>query len=64
MSRTLAVTVPRRPPDQTRHDTGSSRTLAERTAGHMLGRGVRLTRVQLERDGWRVLTQNEPEGTS
>jgi len=47
------------PPGHARHGTGSSRTLAER-AGHALGRGARLTRVQLERGGSQVLAQAGP----
>jgi len=61
MSRSLVCTVhlwP--PPGHAEHYTQSSRKLT----GHALGRGARLTQVQLERCGSRVLARSGPGGTS
>jgi hypothetical protein len=64
MSRSLTRTLHLRSPGHARHGTGSSRKLADRPAGHALGRSARLTHVQLGRGGSRVLAQTEPGGTS
>ena len=65
MSRSLACTSHLGPPPgHARHGTGNSRKLAGRLADHALGCGTRLTWVQLERDGWWVLAQTGPGGTS
>ena len=65
MSRNLTPAVHRWPPQgRARHRSGNSRTLAARLAGHALGRGARLTQVQPERGGSRVLAQTEPGRTS
>ena len=47
-----------------KHYTGSAleRQLARRLADHALGRGARLTQVQIERGGSWVLAQTEPGG--
>jgi hypothetical protein len=58
MSRRLTRTFHPRPPGPTGHDT--ERTLGGRLASH----SARQTRVQLERDGWRVLPRTGPGGTS
>jgi hypothetical protein len=52
------------PPGHARHGTGSSCTLGGRLAGHALGRCARLTQVQPERGGSRVLARTGPGGTS
>jgi hypothetical protein len=64
MSRSRSRAVHLRPPGRARHRSGSSRTLAGRLAGHALGRGARLTQVQLGRAGSRVLERTGPGGTS
>ena len=65
MSRGLTCTVHLQPPPgHVRHRRGSSLKLAGRLAGHALGRGARLTQVQLERGGSRVAAQTGPGGTS
>jgi len=48
------------------HYTGSTpeRRLAQRLTDHALGRGARLTQVQIERGGWWVLAQTQPGGRS
>ena len=47
-----------------KHYTGSAmeRQLARRLTDHALGRGARLTQVQVERGGSWVLAQTEPGG--
>jgi hypothetical protein len=49
-----------------KHYTGSAfeRKLAQRLTDHALGRGARLTQVQVERGGSWVLAQTEPGGRS
>jgi hypothetical protein len=46
------------------HYTGTTpaRRLVLRLADHALGRGARLTQVQVERGGWWVLAQTQPGG--
>jgi hypothetical protein len=46
------------------HYTGTTpeRRLGLRLADHALGRGARLTQVQVERGGWWVLAQTQPGG--
>jgi hypothetical protein len=46
------------------HYTGTTaeRRLRLRLADHALGRGARLTQVQIERGGWWVVAQTEPGG--
>ena len=48
------------------HYTGTTpeRRLEQRLADHALGRGARLTQVQIERGGWWVLAQTQPGGRS
>ena len=48
------------------HYTGTTpeRRLERRLADHALGRGARLTQVQIERGGWWVLAQTQPGGRS
>ena len=68
MSRSLVYTLHLWPPvAHAKHYTGTARTeqrLPERLADHALGRGARLTQVQVERGGSWVLAQTEPGGTS
>ena len=44
--------------------TTAERRLERRLADHALGRGARLTQVQIERGGWWVLAQTQPGGRS
>ena len=46
------------------HYTGTTpeRRLEQRLTDHALGRGARLTQVQIERGGWWVLAQTQPGG--
>ena len=64
MSRGLVYTLHLWPPiAHAKHYTGTARTekrLPERLAEHALGRGARLTQVQVERGGSWVLAQTEP----
>jgi hypothetical protein len=61
MSRDLTPTVHLwSPPSPARHRSANRHTLAEWLAGYALGRGSRLTRVQPERSGSRVLAQTRP----
>jgi hypothetical protein len=64
MSRGLVYTLHLWPPlAHAKHYTGlatSKRRLPERLADHALGRGARLTQVQVERGGSWVLAQTEP----
>ena len=48
------------------HYTGTTpeRRLGQRLTDHALGRGARLTQVQIERGGWWVLAQTQPGGRS
>jgi hypothetical protein len=68
MSRSLVYTLHLWPPiAHAKHYTGSARDekrLPERLTDHALGRGARLTQVQVERGGSWVLAQTEPGGTS
>jgi hypothetical protein len=68
MSRSLVYTLHLWPPvAHAKHYTGTARNekrLPERLADHALGRGARLTQVQVERGGSWVLAQTEPGGTS
>ena len=64
MSRSVVYTLHLWPPlGHAKHYTGSSRKLPERLTDHALGRGARLTQVQLDRGGSWVLAQTEPGGT-
>jgi hypothetical protein len=63
MSRSLVYTLHLWPPiAHAKHYTGAAfeRQLARRLADHALGRGARLTQVQVERGGSWVLAQTEP----
>jgi hypothetical protein len=64
MSRGLVYTLHLWPPlAHAKHYTGlatSKKRLPERLADHALGRGARLTQVQVERGGSWVLAQTEP----
>jgi hypothetical protein len=66
MSRGLVYTLHLWPPiAHAKHYTGTARNekrLPERLADHALGRGARLTQVQVERGGSWVLAQTEPGG--
>ena len=65
MSRSLVYTLHLWPPiAHAKHYTGSAmeRQLARRLTDHALGRGARLTQVQVERGGSWVLAQAEPGG--
>ena len=66
MIRGLVYTLHLWPPiAHAKHYTGTARDekrLAERLADHALGRGARLTQVQVERGGSWVLAQTEPGG--
>ena len=65
MSRRLVYTLHLWPPiAHAKHYTGSAmeRQLARRLTDHALGRGARLTQVQVERGGSWVLAQTEPGG--
>ena len=67
MSRGLVYTLHLWPPiAHAKHYTGSTRnekSLPGRLTDHALGRGARLTQVQVERGGSWVLAQTEPGGT-
>jgi hypothetical protein len=64
MSRSLVYTLHLWPPiAHAKHYTGTARSekrLPERLADHALGRGARLTQVQVERGGSWVLAQADP----
>jgi hypothetical protein len=64
MSRSLVYTLHLWPPiAHAKHYTGSARDekrLPERLTDHALGRGARLTQVQIERGGSWILAQTEP----
>lgn len=66
MSRGLVYTLHLWPPlAHAKHYTGTARDaerLPERLTEHALGRGARLTQVQVERGGSWVLAQTEPGG--
>ena len=65
MSRSLVYTLHLWPPlGHAGHYTGSAieRRLAQRLTDHALGRGARLTQVQVERGGTWVLAQTQPGG--
>ena len=66
MSRGLVYTLHLWPPlAHAKHYTGTARDerrLPERLADHALGRGARLTQVQVERGGFWVLAQTQPGG--
>ena len=63
MSRSVIYTLHLWPPlGHAKHYTGSSRNLPERLTDHALGRGARLTQVQVERGGSWVLAQTQPGG--
>jgi hypothetical protein len=68
MSRSLVYTLHLWPPiAHAKHYTGTARDgkrLPERLTDHALGRGARLTQVQVERGGSWVLAQTEPGGTA
>jgi hypothetical protein len=67
MSRGLVYTLHLWPPlGHAAHYTGTTpeRRLAQRLADHALGRGARLTQVQVERGGFWVLAQTQPGGRS
>jgi len=49
---------------QVQHSARDEKRLPERLTDHALGRGARLTQVQVERGGSWVLAQTEPGGTS
>jgi len=65
MSRSVVYTLHLWPPlGHAGHYTGSAieRRLAQRLTDHALGRGARLTQVQVERGGSWVLAQTQPGG--
>jgi hypothetical protein len=65
MSRSLVYTLHLWPPlGHAGHYTGSAieRRLPQRLTDHALGRGARLTQVQVERGGFWVLAQTQPGG--
>ena len=65
MSANLVYTLHLWPPlGHAAHYTGTTpeRRLAQRLTDHALGRGARLTQVQLERGGFWVLAQTQPGG--
>ena len=65
MSGNLVYTLHLWPPlGHAAHYTGTTpeRRLAQRLTDHALGRGARLTQVQLERGGFWVLAQTQPGG--
>jgi len=65
MSRNVVYTLHLWPPiAHAKHYTGSAleRRLAERLTDHALGRGARLTQVQVERGGFWLLAQTQPGG--
>ena len=65
MSRSVVYTLHLWPPlGHAGHYTGSAieRRLAQRLTDHALGRGARLTQVQVERGGFWVLAQTQPGG--
>ena len=65
MSRSVVYTLHLWPPlGHAGHYTGSAieRRLAQRLTDHALGRGARLTQVQVERGGTWVLAQTQPGG--
>jgi hypothetical protein len=66
MSRGLVYTLHLWPPiAHAKHYTGTARSekrLPERLADHALGRGARLTQVQVERGGSWILAQTQPGG--
>jgi hypothetical protein len=65
MSRSVVYTLHLWPPlGHAGHYTGSAfeRRLARRLTDHALGRGARLTQVQVERGGTWVLAQTQPGG--
>ena len=66
MSRGVVYTLHLWPPiAHAKHYTGTARRekrLPERLADHALGRGARLTQVQVERGGSWILAQTEPGG--
>jgi hypothetical protein len=65
MSRNVVYTLHLWPPlGHAGHYTGSTieRRLAQRLTDHALGRGARLTQVQVERGGSWVLAQTQPGG--
>jgi hypothetical protein len=65
MSRSIVYTLHLWPPlGHAGHYTGSAieRRLAQRLTDHALGRGARLTQVQVERGGFWVLAQTQPGG--
>jgi hypothetical protein len=65
MSRTVVYTLHLWPPlGHAGHYTGSAfeRRLPRRLTDHALGRGARLTQVQVERGGSWVLAQTQPRG--
>src|SRR5512142_1497079 len=67
MSRDVVYTLHLWPPlGHAGHYTGTTpeRRLERRLADHALGRGARLTQVQIERGGWWVLAQTQPGGRS
>lgn len=65
MSRRVVYTLHLWPPlGHAAHYTGTTpeRRLAQRLTDHALGRGARLTQVQVERGGFWVLAQTQPGG--
>ena len=65
MSGNLVYTLHLWPPlGHAAHYTGTTpeRRLAQRLTDHALGRGARLTQVQIERGGFWVLAQTQPGG--
>ena len=65
MSRSVVYTLHLWPPlGHAAHYTGTTpeRRLAQRLTDHALGRGARLTQVQVERGGSWVLAQTQPGG--
>ena len=65
MSRSVVYTLHLWPPlGHAAHYTGTTpeRRLAQRLTDHALGRGARLTQVQIERGGFWVLAQTQPGG--
>jgi hypothetical protein len=67
MSQRVVYTLHLWPPlGHAAHYTGTTpeRRLAQRLTDHALGRGARLTQVQIERGGFWVLAQTQPGGRS
>jgi hypothetical protein len=56
------ATTPRQPNCRKIQHTTPERRLAQRLTDHALGRGARLTQVQVERGGFWVLAQTQPGG--